>query len=153
MGIGFMPLDENAVALIRANLETIQSGRKARAVTIGRLTQAQLDSINEHRWEHNDALPAIEAEVLFIGQHIYNSRIKGDNYTVDDVVQQIVSAMSEASEIVGNLPSQALQNPIPRVDRLGNTINDCAVFECMSKHPRPELYSVVPKGDRIKPGK
>lgn len=91
--------------------------------------------------------------MLFIGQHVYNSRIKGDNYTIDDVVQQIASAMSEASAIIGNLPSQALQNPVSRVDRLGNTINDRAVFECMSKHPRPELYSVIPKGDRIKPGK
>jgi hypothetical protein len=52
-----------------------------------------------------------------------------------------------------NLPSQALQNPVSRVDRLGNTINDRAVFECMRKHPQPELYSVIPKGDRIKPGK
>ena len=111
MGLDFMPLYENAVALIRANLETIQSGRKARAVAIGRLTQAQLDSINEHRWEHNEELPAIEAEVLFIGQHVYNSRIKGDNYTIDDVVQQIVSAMSEASAIIGNLPARLFKIP------------------------------------------
>jgi hypothetical protein len=97
-----MPLYENAVALTGADLETIQSGRKARAVAIGRLTQAELDSINKHRWEHNDEPHAIEAEVLFIGQHVYDSRIKGDNYTIDDVVQQIVSAMSEASAIVGN---------------------------------------------------
>ena len=148
-----MPLYQNAAALIRANLETIQSGGKAQAVAIGTLTQEQLDSINEHRWEHNDELPPIEAEVVFIGKHIHDSRIVRDNYTINDVVEQVLSALSVTSAIVGNLPSQAIQNPVSRTDRLGNTINDLAVFECMSKHPRPELYSVVPKGDRIKPEK
>ena len=61
--------------------------------------------------------------------------------------------MSAASVLVGNLPMQAIENPSPRTDRLGNTIHDRAVFECMSRHPRPELYSVIPKGDHIKPEK
>ncbi len=148
-----MPLYANAAALIHANLETIQSGRKARAVPIGTLTAVQLEAVNRHRLTHNASLPLIEAEVVFIGGHVYRSRIEGDNYTIDDVVEQIVSAMSEESALVGNLPMQAIQNPAPRTDRFGNTIHDRAVFECMSRHPRPELYSVIPKGDRIKPEK
>jgi len=148
-----MPLYHHAAALIRANLETIQSGRKARAVAIGTLTAAQLDAINRHRLKHNASLPLIVAEVVFIGGHVYRSRIEGDNYTSEDVVQQIVSAMSEDSVLVGNLPMQAIENPAGRIDRLGNTIHDRAVFECMSRHPRPELFSVIPRGDRIKPPK
>jgi hypothetical protein len=148
-----MPLYENAAAQIRANLETIQSGRKARAVAIGTLTGVQLEAINQHRLAHNASLPLIVAEVVFIGAHVYRSRIERDHYTIDDVVAQIVSAMSEASALIGNLPMQAIENPTPRKDRLGNTIHDRAVFECMSRHPRPELYSVIPKGDHIKPEK
>ena len=41
-----------------------------------------------------------------------------------------------------------MQNRCPRQDRYGNcTIRDLAVFECTARHPRPELYSVIPKGD------
>jgi hypothetical protein len=148
-----MPLYENAAALIRANLETIQSGRKARAVAIGTLTDVQLEAINRHRLAHNASLPLIVAEVVFIGAHVYRSRVERDNYTIDDVVEQIMSSMCEESAIVGNLPMQAIENPKARVDRLGNTIHDRAVFECMSRHPRPELYSVIPKGDHTKPEK
>jgi len=148
-----MPLYENAVASIRANLEVIRNGRKARAVAIGTLTEAQLEAINRHRLAQNASLPLIVAEVVFIGAHIYRSRIERDGYTIDDVVAQIVSAMSEASALIGNLPMQAIENPVPRVDRLGNRIHDRAVFECMSRHPRPELYSVIPKGDHMKPTK
>jgi hypothetical protein len=93
------------------------------------------------------------AEVVFIGSHIYKRRIVCDNYTIDDVVEQIIGAMSEDSTLVGNQPMQAIENPTARVDRLGNTVHDRAVFECMSRHPRPELFSVMPKGDYIKPEK
>jgi hypothetical protein len=148
-----MPLYENAASLICANLEAIQSGRKAKAVAIGTLTDVQLEAINRHRLAHNASLPLIVAEVVFIGAHVYRSRIERDGYTIDDVVEQIISAMSAASALVGNLPLQAIENPTPRADRLGNTIHDRAVFECMSRHPRPELYSVIPKGDHIKPEK
>ena len=148
-----MPFYENATTLIRANLEAIQDGRKAKAVARGTLTDVQLEAINQHRLAHNASLPLIEAEVVFIGGHVYRSRIERDNYTIDDVVEQIVSAMSEGSVLVGNLPMQTLENPTARADRLGNTIHDRAVFECMSRHPRPELYSVIPKGDHIKPEK
>jgi hypothetical protein len=146
-----MPLYENAVASIRANLEAIQSGRKAKAVAIATLTDIQLEAINRHRLAQNASLPLIVAEVVFIGAHIYRSRIERDGYTIDDVVAQIVSAMSESSALVGNQSMQAIENPTPRADRLGNTIYDRAVFECMSRHPRPELYSVIPKGDHIRP--
>jgi hypothetical protein len=148
-----MPLYANAAALIRANLQTIQDGRKAKAVAIGTLTEVQLEAINRHRLAQNSSLPLIVAEVIFIGGHVYRSRITGDHYTIDDVVEQIFSAMNPDSALVGDLPMQAIENPTARADRFGNTIHDRAVFECMSRHPRPELFSVIPKGDHIKPEK
>jgi len=148
-----MPLHSHADGLIRANLRAIQDGHKARPQVIGALTEAQLEAINRHRMSQNESLPPIVAEVIFIGGHVYQSRIARDGYTIDDVVEQIVSAMDAESELVGDLPMQAIENPRERLDRFGNMIHDRAIFECMSRHPRPELFSVVPKGDKIRPEK
>jgi|SRR5271166_2303241 len=146
-----MPLYSHALALVRANLEAIQEGRKVKPVAIGRLTDDQREAINRHRLSRNQTLLPIVAEVVFIGSHIYQSRVVRDGYCIDDVIDQIVSAMDAASKLIGNLPMQTIENPAPRADRYGNQIHDRAVFECMSKHPRPELFSVVPKGDKIRP--
>jgi hypothetical protein len=148
-----MPLYPKAVSLIRANLEAIRDGLKVKPVAIGRLTDDQTDAINRHRLAHNAALPPIVAEVIFIGSHIYQSRVARDGYSIDDVIDQIASAMDSASGLVGSLPMQTIESPAPRTDRYGNRIHDRAVFECMSRQPRPELFSVVPKGDKIKPPK
>lgn len=139
--------------MIRASLEAIQNGHKVKPVAIGELTNLQLEAINRHRISRNQSLPPIVAEVIFIGSHIDQSRVVRDGYSIADGIDQIVCAMSAESEIVGNLPMQTIENPEPRADRYGNQIHDRAVFECMSRHPRPELFSVVPKGDRIKPPK
>jgi hypothetical protein len=150
---GRMPIYPNAVPLIRANLKLIRSGQRVKPVVVGILTNLQLDGINQHRLSRNHLLLPIVAEVIFLGNHIYQSRIKRDGYSIEDIVDQIVSAMDEDSELVGSLPMQASENPNARHDRYGNEIHDRAVFECMSRHPRPELFSVVPKGDKIKPPK
>jgi hypothetical protein len=148
-----MPLYPQASTLIRANLEAIQNGHKVKPVAIGMLTDVQLEAINRHRLGHNRTLPPIVAEVIFIGSHIYQSRVIRDGYSIEEVIDQIVSAMDATSELVGSLPMQAIENPTPRIDRYGNQIRDRAVFECMSRHPRPELFSVMPKGDKIRPPK
>ena len=44
-----------------------------------------------------------------------------------------------------------LENPLGRADGYGNTVHDRAVFECTTKKPRAELFSVMPKGDSRKP--
>ena len=146
-----MPLYPHAVDLIRENLEQIARGRKVKPVAIGALTEDQLNAINRHRQQQNPNLPAVIGEVLLFGSHIYKSRCIRDGYTIDDVIDQIVSAMDSQSVLVENLPMQAIENPIERDDRYGNLVHDRAVFECMGRRPRPELYSVMPKGDRIRP--
>lgn len=146
-----MPLYHDAERLIRANLDVIKNGRKAQAVIIGRLTDKQLTALNEERKRRN--LPSMVAEVVFIGRHIYESRILQDGYTIDDVVKQIACAMAENSAFHANPKMNALVCQTERGDGYGNRVRDTAVFECTARYPRPELYSVIPKGDAVKPQK
>ena len=142
-----MPLYTNALALIRANFEQLSKGVKVRPVAIGVLTERQVGAINQARQARTPPLPVILPEVLFFGQHIYNSRIVRDEYTVDDVLDQIASAMDEVAVFVPTSKLAAIQNHTGRLDRYGSTVQDQAIFECSARHPRPELFSVIPKGD------
>jgi len=74
-----MPLSDGASALIRANLEELQKGNRVRLVEVGVLTDIQLGAINRER--HHRGYPALVAEVVFIGRHVYESRIVRDCYT------------------------------------------------------------------------
>jgi hypothetical protein len=139
-----MPLYPNAHALIRANLERAANRQKPPIVRIGTLSEDQLKTINAQRLE--EELPAIVAEILFDGRHMYNSRCVEDGYTIDDVLDQITSAFSDSAEVAPGWVT-VLVNRTPRTDRFGKTIRDEAVFECHGKHPHPELLSVVPRGD------
>ena len=61
--------------------------------------------------------------------------------------------MDAAANFVHNPKMTILQNRSARADRYGNLVKDLAVLECTSRHPRPELFSVIPKGDLIRPKK
>jgi hypothetical protein len=143
-----MPLQTQAAALIRANLEQIAAGQKASLVEIGSLTQQQLADINQHRAVRGPN--PICTEVVFIGRHIYQSRTEKDGYTIDDVIEQISNAMRSNSLVLDTIKMTAMENPNLRADRYGNKVKDRAGFECAARHPRPELFSVIPKGDWIK---
>jgi hypothetical protein len=144
-----MPLFKWALALIRADLEELQKGNRVRLVAIGTLTDVQLGAINQERKTH--AYPPLVAEVVFIGRHIYESRVVRDGYAIDDAIDQIASGMESVAVVLKTPTMTAMENPAPRADRYGNSVRDRIVFECSARYPRPELYSVVPKGDRIKP--
>lgn len=96
-------------------------------------------------------MPPITAEVLFFGWHVYKSRIIRDGYRIAVVIDQIESAMKSGSVVLDSKHMTAIENPTPRADAYGNMVKDRAVFECTTHHPRPELFSVMPKGDTIKP--
>jgi hypothetical protein len=148
-----MPLFKNAGELIRANLEQFRPDVKVRVrpVAIGILTDSQLEAVNGRQTEA--ALPLITSEVLFVGWHVYKSRILKDGYRIEDVVDQITSALSCESVVLDSKHMTAIENPNARKDRYGNRVNDRAILECMARHPRPELFSVIPKGDEIQPKK
>lgn len=56
-----------------------------------------------------------------------------------------------ATSAVINGKMTALKNSTKRADRYGNSVRDEVVLECSRKYPKAELYSVVPRGDKIKP--
>lgn len=141
-----MPLYTNALDLIRANFEQIAQGTRVQPVAIGTPTERQLGAINQARQARSHPLPVILAEVLFFGQHIYNSRVSRDGYTIEDVLDQIVSPMDSAASFVPTSKMVGIQNHNKRLDRYGTYVQDMVLFECSARHPRPEPFSVIPKG-------
>ena len=147
-----MPLCKDAEKRIRANLEICHEGkRKPPLVVIGTLTTKQLDDINTERQTRN--MTPITAEIVFDGRHVHKSRCVEDGYTIDDVIQQIVNALHEEAVFMPYAHMTTISRTTTRRDRLGNEVTDQAVFECTVRHPRPELYSVIPHGDKIRPAK
>jgi hypothetical protein len=130
-------------------LKNSKRGNRVQLVTIGTLTDLQFDAINQER--KVSGYPSIAAEVVFVGRHIYESRIVRDGYTSEDAIDQIASGMDAAAMVLKTHAMTAMENPNPRADRYGNSVRDRVIFECSARHPRPELFSVVPKGDVIKP--
>jgi len=122
-------------------------------VVIGSLTQKQLDAINAEREQSDPPLAAITAEIVFDGRHMHKGRCVNDGYTIDEVIEQIVSAVCETAEFMPEGRMTTIGSTIVRKDRQGNEVLDQAIFECSQRHPRPELYSVIPRGDKIRPAK
>jgi hypothetical protein len=126
-----MPLFKGALALIRANLEELQKGNRVRLVAVGTLTDSQLEAINREREARG--YPAMAAEVVFIGRHVYESRVVRDGYTIDDVIDQIASAMEGAAVVLQTPTMTAMENPAPP----GRTITEtpCATGLFLSVQP------------------
>ena len=148
-----MPLYGGAGNLIRASLSQFRPDKKVRVkpIIIGELTDIQLAAI--HTQQDAKGFPRIIKEILFHGWHIYKQRVLQDGYQINDVIEQITSAICESSVVREPKFMTEMQNPIERDDGYGNKVRDLAIFECTSRHPRPELFTVVPKGDRNKPKK
>ena len=144
-----MPISEDDLQNVRLNLTQLSAGEKPVMVVVGSLTDAQFNAVNAVRRQLG--LHEIEQnEIVFIGRHLYNSR-SADGYTVEDMVDQVASALSALSVAEVSVKMTCIQNPAARPDRYGNQVRDRAVFEATSKKPRMELFSVIPKGDNIKP--
>lgn len=144
-----MPLFDNAPALIRTQLNEIEKGNRVRPIVVGTLTSIQLQTINDQR--ARESRPPIIDEVLFLGKHLYEGRVQRDGYTIEDVIEQISSAMDASAVVMASSKMTIMQNPTPRPDRYGNQVCDMVVLECTARRPKPELYSVIPKGDTNKP--
>lgn len=136
---------QNALGLVRANLQLLKEGDRPRVVSIGYFTEAQHQAINVLR--QSEGQPLLEnPEILFMGRHLYNSR-SADGYTVDDMVAMVESALSVGSIAVPHRKMTGIINYTHRTDVYGNRVQDLAVFELYAKRPKAELFSVIPKGD------
>jgi len=144
-----MPLYENAERLIRSNLSVVARGIRPRAVVIGELTDKQLADVNAQQRLRN--LPEMNNHIVFVGLHMHGSRCIRDYYTIDQILDQIKSAISERSKLIKTFNRTVIENPIKRDDGLGNWVNDKAVLECTAKFPSMELSSVIPRGDKNRP--
>ena len=147
-----MGLYQDAENLIRSNLELAArwfaleraARRRQPIVPIGELSTAQLAQINQQR--HEEELPPVVAEVLFDGRHMYESRCIEDGYTIDDVIEMVLTAFNDQARVAPGW-STVLVSSITRVNKAGKTIRDEAVFECHGRLPHPELRTVIPRGD------
>ncbi|NRR32613.1 hypothetical protein HSX11_20805 [Oxalobacteraceae bacterium] len=141
-----MPLNQNALKLIRANLEVLKKGGRPPFVSIGYLSVEQHQAINDLR--QREGRPLLEnPEILFMGRHLYTSR-SADGYTIDDMLAMIASALSADSIAVPHAKMTGLVNYTHRLDAYGSQVQDLAVFELYAKRPKAELFSVIPKGDK-----
>jgi hypothetical protein len=146
-----VPLYQGAEDKIRENLSKLQSGDRAPLTAIGCLTDVQFEQMNLRRAAFE--LHLLEQnEIIFMGKHLYNSRVK-EGYTIEDMIDQIVSALSAGSLVDIGATWSRIDNLTPRADRYGNEVRDRGVFEMNARQPRAELFSVMPKGDTIKPPK
>jgi hypothetical protein len=147
-----LPLYADGLRKIRRNLVQIESGLKPRYIKIGYFSAEQLKQINEARLSRG--FQALRPEIVFQGNHLFQSRCVRDGYTIRELLNQIESAFSDASQIDFSPPVSVLRNPEKRKDQNGNLVNDEAVFECTGRHPYADLFSVIPKGDgKSRPGK
>jgi len=140
-----MPPYPDAEKLIRGNIAVIKRGLKPRPVVIGSLTQIQLKAINCHR--ESRGWPVINGQVVFIGCHVYKSRVVEDGYSEDDLLSQIRSAFSDTSRSIKTQKMTVLQNPLYTDSGYGCRVRVELTLECTARHPRSELFSVVPRGD------
>lgn len=143
---------ENALELIKENLECLQRGEKAPQITIGYFTAKQFDDINLYR-EENQLPPLLSNEILYVGRHHYQSRVIKDGYNIEDLILQIESALTDMSEIVITKKGSTLVSKTLRDDGYGNYVEDTAVFEFTAKKPKSELFCVIPRFDNNKPQK
>jgi hypothetical protein len=152
-----MPLFSEALALIRANLEELKKGNRVSLVAIGAFTEAQLEAINHERgiasarWPTEaPRYPPMGAEVVFLGRHVYESRVVRDGYTIDDVVEQIASAMDSAAVVLKIPKMTAMENPSPRADRYGNSVRDRVCFRVFISTSKGGALFCHSKGRRHK---
>lgn len=146
-----MPLDLSKVAAICEQLALIAKGEKPPLLEIGKLTNWQFAYIREERARLQ--LPTLESPlVVYSGRHHFASRSR-DGYTIEDMVLQLKSGLGAESIPIVIARSTVLKNKQGRNDGYGNVVFDEVVLELMTRKPRAEAYSAIPKGDNIKPKK
>ena len=114
-------------------------------IQIAELTLVQFVQLNEKRSATNR--PKLNTQLIeYDGRHHYKSR-RDQGYTIDDMIDQIVSALDSDSivEQIGHYVN--LVNPNKRNDSYGKLVNDAAAFNVDTRWQNAELFSVIPKGD------
>ena len=118
-------------------------------IAIGALSNSQFRQINFERVKLG--LPEIvSAEIVYLGRHHFQSRTT-QGYTCADMLQQLEWAISDHAipKVVSR--GTTLQSAVERPDGYGNMVRDQAILDVTARKPRVEVFSVIPKGDKISP--
>lgn len=145
-----MPFYHHQKEQLLKQIQDLIDGKRAPVIVIGTLTEAQHSAINRGR-ELLEYPPLESPEVLYMGKHHVNSRHGKDGYTADDILQQIIHILEVEVDIPVTKRQTKMVSKTKRQDAYGNTIEDIGILELMSRKPKAELFSVIPKGDDIKP--
>lgn len=144
-----MPLHRHAFQLICEQLTSLERGQRVTLICIGTLTEAQFGQINFDRGKLG--LPDVESpDIVYLGRHHFQSR-SAQGYTCQDMAAQLESALADNAIAIVVPRGTTLQSTTLRADGYGNMIRDQAVLELTARKPRIEVFSVIPKGDRISP--
>lgn len=144
-----MPLYPGATTIIAAQLHSLWRGERVRLIAIGVLTDAQLAQINFGRVKLG--FPEVEShEIVYLGRHHFESRAR-QGYSPADMVQQLEWALADHAVAFVVARGTTLQSTVERPDGYGNMVRDQAVLDVTARKPRVEVFSVVPRGDRISP--
>lgn len=145
-----MLLKENIEVSLLKNIKLLIKGERAPVINIGSLTEEQYQEVNEQR--SKEGYPSLDSpEILYMGRHHVKSRHFTDGYSAEDILEQIISVMKSDSIISLNKQTLLERKSNDRLDNYGNYVRDVGVLELTTRKPRAELFSVIPKGDDIKP--
>ena len=145
-----MPFYHKKKGELLSHLQKIINGERVPVIEIGHLTEEQHQEINKAR-DELEYPPLLSPEILYLGKHHVSSRHGKDGYTAEDILDQIVHILDVDVEIPVTRRQTKMVSKTLRKDAYGNDIIDNGILELMSRKPKAELYSVIPKGDSIKP--
>ncbi len=144
-----VPLYDDACERIRKQFEQIARGERVPLIEIGHLTFQQHQHVRELR--QRESLPDVEQPtIVYIGQHHFTSR-NAQGYTIKDMMQQIRACTYADADVILTRGMTILRAAAPRADGYGNLVRDEGVCELTRRKPRIELFSVIPRGDRMSP--
>jgi len=137
---------------IKRGLLDVENGGTNEFIRLNKpLTKEQYDSLQKQRADINAVL-AKRNYFSLDANHIYDSRVIRDGYSIADVMKQIKSATSRKStvEVDARRKQNNLVSPRKRDDGYGNMVQDRIGIDLRGQG----VYrTVIPKGDNIKPKK
>jgi hypothetical protein len=144
-----VPLYDDACDRLRRQLELIADGERVPLIEIGQLTFQQHQHVREIRASLE--LPDVESPaIVYIGHHHFASR-RAQGYTISDMVKQISACTDADAQVMLFRRMTMMRACSLRADGYGNWVRDDGIFELTRRKPRIELFSVIPRGDRVSP--
>lgn len=138
-----------ALKKARGLLEAVSHGEKVKPIDLAKLTDAQLAKLNEYRAVLGQPL-FTTPDAIYRGTHHLESRgVKNPN-SIDELLAQLESGLSDNSRVILERAGPALKNPIKRTTEFGDAVNDKAVL-IAGRGNVPEVQSIIPIGDRFGP--